>query len=66
LGSAQKGDGPKYKGVSYIQLTGRSNYQAFSDYIKDPKVMEGVKYVSNIDHLSLLLLVEEKSNEFPL
>jgi putative chitinase len=30
----------------FIQLTGRANYQAFSDYIKDDKVMEGVDYVA--------------------
>ena len=46
LGNTQPGDGPKYRGAGYIQLTGRANYQAFSDYIKDPKVMEGVDYVA--------------------
>jgi predicted chitinase len=46
LGNVQKGDGPKFKGAGYIQLTGRYNYQKFSDFIKDPKVMEGVSYVS--------------------
>jgi len=47
LGNTQPGDGPKYKGAGYIQMTGRSNYQAFANYIKDPKVMEGVTYVAN-------------------
>lgn len=46
LGNTHPGDGPKYKGAGYIQMTGRSNYQAFSNYIKDPKVMEGVAYVA--------------------
>ena len=46
LGNTQPGDGPKFKGAGYIQMTGRSNYQAFANYIKDPKVMEGVKYVA--------------------
>ena len=46
LGNTQPGDGPKYKGAGYIQLTGRANYQDFCDYIRDPRVMEGVDYVS--------------------
>jgi putative chitinase len=47
LGNTQAGDGKKFKGAGYIQMTGRANYQAFSNYIKDPKVMEGVSYVAN-------------------
>lgn len=46
LGNTQKGDGPKYKGAGYIQMTGRYNYQQFSNYIQDPKVMNGVDYVA--------------------
>jgi predicted chitinase len=46
LGNTQPGDGPKYRGAGYIQLTGRANYQEFANYMKDPRVMEGVDYVS--------------------
>jgi putative chitinase len=46
LGNYYEGDGVKFKGAGYIQLTGRANYQEFSDYMKDPKIMEGVDYVS--------------------
>ena len=46
LGNTVPGDGPKYKGAGYIQLTGRYNYKKFSDAIKDPRVMEGVEYVA--------------------
>lgn len=48
LGNIRKGDGPRYKGAGAIQLTGRANYQAFSDFIKDPRVMEGCNYVAEV------------------
>ena len=44
-------DGPKYKGAGYLQMTGRYNYQQFSNWLEkigkpDPKVMElGCEYV---------------------
>ena len=40
-------DGPKYKGAGVLQLTGKYNYQRLADDINDPKVMDGVDYVSN-------------------
>ena len=46
LGNTQPGDGPRFKGAGYIQLTGRYNYQKFANYIGDQRVMEGVDYVS--------------------
>jgi predicted chitinase len=46
LGNTQNGDGPRYKGAGFIQVTGRYNYQKFADFIKDPKVMNGVDYVA--------------------
>lgn len=46
LGNNQRGDGRRFKGAGYIQLTGRANYQAFANYMKDPRIMEGVSYVA--------------------
>ena len=46
LGNVEDGDGCKFKGAGVIQLTGRANYQAFSDAIADLKVMSGVDYVA--------------------
>lgn len=46
LGNSQPGDGKRFKGVGPIQVTGRKNYLAFSEYMKDPKVMDGCSYVS--------------------
>lgn len=43
LGNTQPGDGPRFKGRGYVQITGRSNYRKFSqrlsvDLIGDPKL----------------------------
>ena len=46
LGNTSPGDGPKYKGAGYIQLTGKFNYSRLSEYLNDPRVMEGVDYVA--------------------
>ena len=48
LGNTQSGDGPRFKGAGVLQLTGRYNYQRFSDAIGDPRVMAGVDYVSTV------------------
>jgi predicted chitinase len=46
LGNTETGDGTKFKGGGYIQITGRANYQSFSDYIGDSEIMvEGAVYV---------------------
>lgn len=47
LGNTEPGDGPRFKGAGYIQLTGRANYQDFANYVKDPLVMQGVNYVAD-------------------
>ena len=46
LGNTSPGDGPLYKGAGYIQLTGKYNYSRLSEYLSDPRVMEGVDYVA--------------------
>lgn len=47
LGNTATGDGPKFKGAGALQLTGRHNYQRFSDFIGDKDVMLGCEYVAN-------------------
>lgn len=47
LGNVNPGDGVKYAGTGWIQVTGRYNHQRFADYIGDDRVMsEGKTYSS--------------------
>ncbi|MCL6585016.1 MAG: hypothetical protein K6T72_00605 [Anoxybacillus sp.] len=47
LGNVYPGDGRKYKGGGYLQITGRYNYQRFANYMGDNEIMkQGVEYVA--------------------
>lgn len=47
LGNTQPGDGVKFKGAGYLQVTGRFNYTHLSKALNDPKVLElGCPYVA--------------------
>ena len=54
LGNVNPGDGIKYAGTGWLQMTGAFNHRAFSDYLTsigkpDPKVMEiGKVYTSEV------------------
>jgi len=48
LGNIHAGDGPRFKGAGVIQLTGRANYQALANYLNDPRVMDGHRYVASV------------------
>ena len=45
LGNTQEGDGVRFKGRSFIQITGKYNYQDFSNYL-------GVDFISNPELLA--------------
>jgi putative chitinase len=38
-GNRNTGDGWRFRGRGYVQLTGRTNYKAFSDHIGDANIM---------------------------
>lgn len=38
-GDERSGDGYKFRGRGALQLTGKENYKAFSDYLKKPEIM---------------------------
>lgn len=46
LGNTEKGDGPLFSGAGAIHITGGANYQAFSDYMGDERIItDGALYV---------------------
>jgi predicted chitinase len=46
-GDEASGDGWKYRGRGLIQLTGKSNYQAFADWIGDARIVDEPDLVSS-------------------
>ncbi|NOU79772.1 RHS repeat protein [Paenibacillus sp. LMG 31459] len=47
LGNKEQGDGYKFRGAGYIQMTGRYNYQRFADAMGDSKILDlGAEYVA--------------------
>jgi putative chitinase len=46
-GDESSGDGFKYRGRGALQLTGKSNYQAFADYLNKPDIMDDPDLVAD-------------------
>lgn len=46
MGNNQPDDGWLYRGRGAIQLTGRTNYRLFAEYVNDPSIMDFPNHVS--------------------
>jgi putative chitinase len=46
-GAEASGDGYKFRGRGALQLTGKSNYEAFSKYLNKPEIMTNPDLVAN-------------------
>ena len=46
-------DGWKFKGRGYIQLTGKDNYKSFSDWAKEPSIIESPDQVADDKYAGL-------------
>jgi predicted chitinase len=42
LGNTSPGDGVKYKGRGYLQITGKANYESFNKYLKEKGITDDV------------------------
>ena len=56
LGNTQKGDGVKFAGQGYVQVTGRANTQDFADYMES---------IGQPDHLIMEIGKEHNANVYP-
>jgi len=47
-GNEASGDGWKYRGRGALQLTGKSNYEAFANYLKKPEILTNPDLVATV------------------
>jgi len=60
-GDEASGDGWKFRGRGALQLTGRANYQAFSEYLDQPEIMVNPDLVATIYSFESAMFFFEKN-----
>ena len=60
-GNEASGDGWKFRGRGALQLTGRANYQAFSEYLNKPEIMTNPDLVATLYSFESAMFFFEKN-----
>jgi putative chitinase len=61
-GDEESGDGWKYRGRGALQLTGKNNYKAFSEYLDKPEILDNPDLVTEEYAFESALFFFERNN----
>jgi putative chitinase len=61
-GDEESGDGWKYRGRGALQLTGKNNYKAFSEYLEKPEILDNPDLVTEEYAFESALFFFERNN----